>query len=144
MVHVRSSGRPVPVEVSFSVLRDGHGTVAGILGVSRDISERKASEQQLKLSLERLAATFDQTVLALASLVELRDPYTAGHQRRVSQLAVAIAKGLGESGDQVDGVRLAGLLHDVGKMQIPAEILSKPARLTEVERQLIRQHPQTG
>jgi putative nucleotidyltransferase with HDIG domain len=86
----------------------------------------------------------DSTILVLATVAEMRDPYTAGHQQRVSELAQAIAQELGLSEEQVEGIRVAGLLHDVGKMQIPAEILSKPGRLTSVELMLIRTHSQAG
>jgi len=76
--------------------------------------------------------------------VEMRDPYTAGHQRRVTVLACAIAEELGLSQDKVEGLRMAALIHDIGKIYIPAEILSKPGRLTETERRLIQTHPQVG
>jgi putative nucleotidyltransferase with HDIG domain len=80
----------------------------------------------------------------MAATVETRDPYTAGHQRRVADLAHAIALEMGLSAEEIEGVRLAAVIHDIGKISIPAEILSKPVSLTEIEYQLIKTHPQTG
>jgi len=80
----------------------------------------------------------------MALTVEERDPYTAGHQRRVTNLALAIAEELGLSEDQKDGLQKAGLIHDQGKISIPFDILSKPGRLTEIEFQLIKKHPEVG
>ena len=94
-----------------------------------------ASEQRLRTS--RL-----DSIAALAAMVELRDPYTAGHQRRVAELAVALARQLQLPEAQVEGIQLASVVHDVGKIRIPAEILSKPGRLTELEFALIKQHAQ--
>lgn len=93
---------------------------------------------------ERWRASLEATVGAIASTVETRDPYTAGHQQRVARLAVAIAHALGLSDDRIHGLALAGIVHDVGKITIPAEILSKPGRLSALEYQLIQQHAQAG
>jgi len=81
---------------------------------------------------------------SIASTIEMRDPYTAGHQRRVAKLAAAIGAELGLPEDRIRGIFLAGLIHDVGKIDIPAEILSKPGKLTSLEMQFIRTHPQAG
>ena len=101
---------------------------------------RGAHEQ----SAERLQRSMETTVQVIASTVEMRDPYTAGHQRRVAELATAIARELGLSEDQVHAVHLAGVVHDLGKIHIPAEILSKPGRLSAVEFELIKSHPEAG
>ena len=77
-------------------------------------------------------------------MVEVRDPYTAGHQRRVADLSGAMAREMGLAPDRIDGIQLAGLIHDLGKISVPAEILSKPSRLTELEFRLIKIHPQAG
>jgi putative nucleotidyltransferase with HDIG domain len=98
----------------------------------------------LQRSYLTLRSTLAGTVNALAALAEARDPYTAGHQQRVANLACAIASEIGLSDTQIQGIRLAGLVHDIGKIHIPAEILSKPTQLTEIERQMIRTHPQTA
>jgi PAS domain S-box-containing protein/putative nucleotidyltransferase with HDIG domain len=114
------------------------------IGILRDITERKKAEEELEKSLERLKKTFEDTVNALVSALERRDPYTAGHQKRVTNLACAIAAEMHLSKDQLDGLRLAGLVHDVGKIQIPTEILVKPGHLSETEFLMIKIHPRVG
>lgn len=101
----------------------------------------KAAEQG---SLARLARSMESTIEAIAATVEMRDAYTAGHQRRVAELAVAIAQEMRLPEDEVHGIHLAAAIHDVGKISIPADILAKPARLTDIETQLVRTHAQTG
>jgi response regulator RpfG family c-di-GMP phosphodiesterase len=103
----------------------------------RDRLERDAG-------LKRLQRSMEATVEAVASTVELRDPYTAGHQRRVAKLAAAIARELQLPEEQVRGIYLAGIIHDVGKIHIPAEILTKPGTLSPMERRLIQTHPLAG
>lgn len=102
-----------------------------------------ANEQLVKL-LSQLNESFDGIVEALASTNEWRDPYTAGHQRRVALLAVAITEQLGGSSDDCNKIRVAGLLHDIGKIVVPSEILSKPGKLLKPEFDLIKLHPQVG
>lgn len=117
--------------------------------------KRKMAEQELKTyrhHLEELVTkrtselrkSLDTTVNALASVVETRDPYTAGHQKRVTKLACAMAKEMELSNEQIEGLYLAGLLHDIGKITVPAEILAKPSRLTNSEFDIIKTHPQVG
>lgn len=101
---------------------------------------RTANEQ----NAERLQRGMEATIGAIAATVEMRDPYTAGHQRRVAELAVAIAREMGLTEDRVHGLHLAGVVHDLGKVHIPAEILSKPARLSRIEFELIKTHPEAG
>jgi putative nucleotidyltransferase with HDIG domain len=84
------------------------------------------------------------TIDAISIIVELRDPYTAGHQRRVASLACAIAKELKMSEDQIDKIRMGGLIHDIGKIYIPAEILTKPGRLSKIELDMMKSHPEVG
>lgn len=100
-------------------------------------SELRASEKKLRTSLL-------DSIMALAAIVEMRDPYTAGHQRRVSELAVAIATELQLPEDQIEGIHLASVVHDVGKIRVPAEILSKPGRLSPLEFDLIKEHARNG
>ncbi|MBF0099979.1 MAG: response regulator [Desulfobacterales bacterium] len=100
--------------------------------------------QELRISYERLQKALNATVMALSSAVERRDPYTAGHQQRVSKLATAIAKEMGLPQEQIEGIRVAGILHDIGKICVPAEILSKPGKLTEAEFGVIKSHCETG
>jgi PAS domain S-box-containing protein/putative nucleotidyltransferase with HDIG domain len=106
-------------------------------GIVADITDKKES-------IERLRTALGGTVHAIASIVETRDPYTAGHQRRVSDLARAIATEMGLSHDRVEGLRVAAIIHDIGKLSVPAEILSKPSKLTKIEFSLIQTHVQSG
>jgi PAS domain S-box-containing protein/putative nucleotidyltransferase with HDIG domain len=103
--------------------------------------ERKKKEQELQSSYIKLKTTMESTIYAIASLVELRDPYTAGHQRRVAELAYAIATGMSLPNGQKEAVRMAAMIHDIGKINIPAEILTKPTELTEPEFDIVKIHP---
>ena len=106
--------------------------------------ERGRAEETLQQSYEKLRRVLEETAVALGSAIEKRDPYTAGHQQRVAQLACAIARGMGLSKSKIEGIRVAGILHDIGKIYIPAEILSKPGSITEIEFQMIKTHPRAG
>lgn len=92
----------------------------------------------------KLQRILEQTVDALKFSVEMRDPYTSGHQERVSQLACAIADCMGFSEEYIEGIRIAGRVHDIGKISIPAEILTKPGKLNEIEFRLIKEHSQVS
>ena len=118
-------------------LIDEKGNPIGLIAVGRDITEQKQSAEKLRKTLEG-------TIQAVGLTVEIRDPYTAGHQRRVTQLACALAKEMGLPEEQVEGIRVAGLMHDIGKLSIPAEILSKPTELTDLEFRLVQRHPQVA
>jgi len=107
-------------------------------------AKRSRIQEELTLSLEKVRRTLAGTVNALAVTVEMRDPYTAGHQQRVTQLACAIAEEMGLSRDQIEGLHVAGSLHDMGKILVPAEILNKPGRLTESEAGQVQSHAQAG
>jgi PAS domain S-box-containing protein/putative nucleotidyltransferase with HDIG domain len=107
------------------------------------IDNLEAHADYLKL-VENIDKSLNNTISAIASMVEQRDPYTAGHQRRVANLAVAIATDMGLSADQIIGLRMACVVHDIGKIHIPAEILSKPALLSEAEYEIIKTHPKAG
>jgi len=123
-------------------------TVDGALieyqAVGRDITHRKHADEELQSALERLKKSLDGTVRAMSLTVEIRDPYTAGHQKRVSNLARIIAQEMGLPNDAIENIRMAGIIHDIGKISVPAEILSKPGILTHIEMGLIMVHPQTG
>lgn len=112
--------------------------------VQQDLTERTRAEENLQHTLGKLREATRGTIQLLASTVEVRDPYTAGHQQRVADLARSIATGIGLSEKQIDGIRLAGIIHDIGKISVPAEILSKPGRLSDSEFSIIRDHPQVG
>ncbi len=91
-----------------------------------------------------LRQSLEQSVQTIAATLEARDPYTAGHQRRVAELATAIAREMGLDDDRVQGIHFAAIIHDLGKIHIPAEILSNPGRLNKIEHMLIQTHPQEG
>jgi len=112
--------------------------------LERNVEELSEAKAELEASYNSLSRALSQTVEALAAAAEVRDPYTAGHQRRVTELAVAIAEALGLEEERIEGLRVAGLMHDIGKLAIPAELLSKPSRLTEAEYGLIKSHPHTA
>jgi len=114
------------------------------IGALSDISEHKKKEEELKQSLEKLHKAMGGIIQAMSLTVETRDPYTAGHQRRVADLGRSIAQEMGLSKNQVDGIRMAGTVHDLGKISVPAEILSKPNHLSDIEFHLIKVHPQTS
>lgn len=119
-------------------------TVVRELREAKVRQERKQAEEALRKSQESLCRMMEGAVRALASLTEKRDPYTAGHQRRVAQLARAIAGEIGLPQIEIEGIHIAGLLHDIGKIIVPAEILSKPGKISEWEFNIIRMHPQVG
>jgi PAS domain S-box-containing protein len=120
------------------------GGEKAILGIATDITERKQAERELQRSYNRLLETLIATVNTLAATIEVRDPYTAGHQRRVTILACTIAEAMDLTENQFDGLRMAGLIHDLGKLTVPVEILNKASSLSETEFSIIKSHPQTG
>jgi PAS domain S-box-containing protein/putative nucleotidyltransferase with HDIG domain len=146
------SGQPEPAEFrilkkdgtfiyvrSFSRMIEDNGQVS-LTGLLSDITERKRAEEKLGESFAKLEKTFEQTVESLSSLTEMRDPYTAGHQVRVANLACKIASELGMSKEQVDAIRVSALIHDIGKIIIPPEILNKPGKLSVLERSFVETH----
>lgn len=141
-VYTRKDGVMIPVSYVTAPIRE-QGEIVASVTAFQDITERKQAEQARR-SLEKLQRTFEGTVNALASIAEKRDPYTAGHQQRVAELATAIAKDMGLPEEQVEGIRVAGILHDIGKISVPAEILSKPSQLLEIEFAMIKNHCQHG
>jgi putative two-component system response regulator len=114
------------------------------LDENSEYQARRAAEEDLAESLTRTEKILDQTVDALASVTEIKDPYTAGHQLGVARLARAIALEIGLSIDLVDGLQVAGILHDIGKIAVPSEILAKPGKLDEIEFGLIKKHSMAG
>jgi putative nucleotidyltransferase with HDIG domain len=106
--------------------------------------ERIDAENEIELHVDKLQKALSGTIKVVASTVEVRDPYTAGHQRRVATLARAIAEEMNLPAHQVEGIFMAGVVHDLGKIYVPAEILSKPSRLNDIEFNLIRTHSQVG
>ncbi len=110
----------------------------------RDITERKVMIDNLKEAMKNQKKMLTQAVIALSETLTQRDPYTSTHQKRVAKLAVEIAKELGFSGSLIDGIKIASFLHDIGKIYIPTDILSKPGNLTQIEWEFIKKHPEYG
>jgi PAS domain S-box-containing protein/putative nucleotidyltransferase with HDIG domain len=115
-----------------------------ILGNFKDITEIRQVQKELQESYQKLQKTMEGTINTIAKIVETRDPYTAGHQLNVSKLTTAIAQEMKLPEDKIEGIRIASLVHDIGKISIPAEILSKPTKLNEIEYNLIKDHSQIG
>jgi PAS domain S-box-containing protein len=120
--------------------KDKKGKVTGVISLSKDITVQKKSEEELQQTYKRLKKTMDAAINTMSNIIEAKDPYTAGHQYRVSQLATRIAQELGLSPDKIEGIRIASLIHDIGKIGLPTEILSKPIKLTDIEFSLIKGH----
>jgi len=152
----RETGEPPPTEYEFRLI-DRKGKVKDIflkigmipnttesVASLTDITKRKQSEMQLQESYQKLEIAMKATIETMSKIVEAKDPYTAGHQQRVSQLATFIAKELTLSHDKIEGIRIASLIHDIGKISLPTEILSKPSKLSELEFSLIKEHAQIG
>jgi len=137
-------GREIWVKLNFTPRFNEAGDIIGFLGMGQDITHLKQTEKQLSHSLKKLKRAMGGTIHAVALTVEKRDPYTAGHQRRATDLARAIAGEMGLSKDTIDGIRMAGVIHDLGKIYVPAEILNKPGRLSKNEFSLIKCHPEAG
>ena len=115
-----------------------------VISESIKLKTRLECEEQHTKRIEVSNTIFEDTIQAMASTVEIRDPYTAGHQRRVTRLAIAIAMEMGLSEDQIGGLRQAGLVHDIGKTRVPVEILTNPLQLSGAEFSIIKMHPLVG
>ena len=139
---VRKDGHSIYV-CSVNRVFAEHGQVS-LTGVLSDITERKRAEDELRESHGKLAKTFEQTVESLASIAEMRDPYTAGHQVRVASLGCRIASEIGMPAEQIGAIRTAAMLHDIGKIIVPSEILNKPGRLSVLERSFVGAHAQAS
>ncbi len=132
------------VEVGVSGTRATYQGRPAIIGMMQDVTEKKRAEEQIQHYLQQLETAFMSTVEVATNLSEMRDPYTAGHARRVGEIAVAIGTELGFDARRQEGLRVAGYLHDIGKISVPTEILSKPGKLGLIEFQLIQGHAQAG
>jgi PAS domain S-box-containing protein len=113
-------------------------------GILLNITENKRIDKELQRTLDSLRKAFGATVQVMISAIEMRDPYTAGHQKRCADIARAIATEMGFPQEKIDGIRMVGTIHDIGKLSVPAEILTKPTKLTKLEFSLIKQHAQSG
>ena len=140
----KKDGSKIWVSINARAVRNGNETISFFEGFHQDITQRKQAENALKKSVESLKRTLDGTVDALSTTLEMRDPYTAGHQKRVALIACEIAQEMGLSKQQIEGIRVMGFLHDIGKIVVPAEILSKPGKINEYEFHIIKAHSQVG
>jgi len=139
---IRKSGKARwALQVVTSITYQGK---RAIFGTFKDVTEIRQVQKELQQSYEKLQKTMEGTINIVAKIVETRDPYTAGHQLKVSKLATAIAREMKLTEDKIEGIRIASLVHDIGKVSIPAEILSKPIKLNEIEYSLIKDHSQIG
>ena len=141
---IRKDGARTYLEVSVSLIAMPGEKPTRFRGIARDITERKKAETELQQTLESLRKAIGATIQVMVSAVETRDPYTAGHQIRTTNLALFIAMEMGLPQEKIDGIRMAGSIHDIGKLSIPVEILSKPTALSEIEFSLIKEHSITG
>jgi PAS domain S-box-containing protein/putative nucleotidyltransferase with HDIG domain len=138
----RKDGTTTKVELSAG--RISYQGKPASLVILRDVTDRRRTEEELSLTLEKLRKAMGATIQAMSLTIETRDPYTAGHQKRVSDLARAIATEMKLNKEDIDAIRMAASIHDLGKISIPAEILSKPGKINEFEFRLIQNHPQIG
>lgn len=136
----KKDGQVFPGETLGTVIKSASGSVLGYIRVIRDSTEKKRAEAEIQRYIVQLKTAFMSTVEVATTLSEMRDPYTGGHERRVAEIAVAIGVELGWDEHRREGLHVAGHLHDIGKITIPAEILSKPGALSSIEYQLIQGH----
>jgi PAS domain S-box-containing protein/putative nucleotidyltransferase with HDIG domain len=141
---VSKKGKKTPIDPRFEPIKNEGGSISGMVLAFTDITPRKRAEEELKKSWKQQKLAMEGTVQAIAFTIETRDPYTAGHQRRVTKLACLIGEKMRLSTDKIEGLRMSGELHDIGKIQVPAEILSKPGKLSEAEYTIIKTHAQVG
>jgi PAS domain S-box-containing protein/putative nucleotidyltransferase with HDIG domain len=141
----RKDRQKIVISYSAAPVCDSENNVTATMAVIYDISEKMKLEADLKESLEKTNRILDETVRSLSSAVEKRDPYTAGHQQRVAQLACALVGELGGSVvDRLKGIWTAAILHDIGKLYVPAEILTRPGHLNGIEVELVKSHAEVG
>ncbi|OPL12709.1 MAG: metal-dependent phosphohydrolase [delta proteobacterium MLS_D] len=140
----RKNGNIIATENVVSVMSKRLGFMSGVVSVVRDVTESNRAKENLKRALEQVRNALGVTIQVMVSTIEARDPYTAGHQQRVAHLARAVAGEMALSQERIDGIYMMGIVHDIGKISIPAEILAKPGRLTDVEYALVKEHPRIG
>jgi PAS domain S-box-containing protein/putative nucleotidyltransferase with HDIG domain len=137
-------GRRVYLSINGAPISDEKGNISEVVFSIDDVTGQRRAEEEISKIVGKLKRGIDDTIRAMAMIVEERDPYTAGHQEKVANLSVAIAQDLNLSEEQIGGIRMAGMIHDIGKMKVPAEILSKPTKLSDLEFRLIQSHAEIG
>lgn len=139
----RKNGEIIELGLNATTITWDDGLPAAIV-MAQDITERRRAEEQIAAYVKQLEGSMHGTLRAVSNMVELRDPYTAGHERRVGLIASAIAREMGWSAERCDNLEMIGLVHDIGKIAVPSEILTKPGRLTPLEMELMKGHAQAG
>ncbi len=140
----RKDRRQILVSNTVVAIRFDSGLIQYFDGILEDITERKQAQTQVQQSLQQLQKTIREIIEAMAYIGEVRDPYTAGHQRRVAQLSFDIARSMGLSDEQYEGLTMAAFVHDIGKILVPSDILSKPGKLTKPEFDMLKDHTRIG
>ncbi len=140
----RSDATEFVLSVSAARVLDDAGEPNGILALFSDVTARKKSEEALEAAVKQLEVAMDGSVQVISRILEKRDPYTAGHEQRVADLAAAIGGKMGLSAGKQRELQTAGAVHDVGKISVPTEILTKPGKLTSPEWEIIKIHPAVG
>lgn len=140
--HVKKDGSAIQVEVSAHSL-EYEGRPARVV-TALDVTERVKTQAREQAHLKSIEEAMQGTIAVVTRMVELRDPYTAGHQRRTAALCAAIGRELGLPAGQVDGLTMAALIHDIGKISIPTDLLTKPGRISALELSYIQQHAELG
>jgi PAS domain S-box-containing protein/putative nucleotidyltransferase with HDIG domain len=140
----KKGGNSITVAETVVAIRYDSGKILFWDGILEDITERKQAQIQIQNSLQRLQKTIKEIIQAMAYIGEVRDPYTAGHQKRVAQLSLEIARTMGLQDDQYEGLTMAAFVHDIGKILVPADILSKPGKLTRPEFDMLKDHTRIG
>lgn len=142
MVAMRADESVFPAEVGVISVKSGGAPV--FIAYIRDISDRKQAEQERRNNAMNIKKTLLQAILALSRTVEIRDPYTAGHQRRVAHLAATMAQAMELSENRIEGIFIGALIHDIGKIAVPSEILSRPGKLQDEDIRYLQTHSRKG
>jgi PAS domain S-box-containing protein/putative nucleotidyltransferase with HDIG domain len=142
--YIAKDGQAVWANVAVSIARDAAGKPGYLVTVVEDIRNRKEAENSLLAANARLKTMVYEIAALMGRVLEARDPYTQGHELRVAELSARIAGEMGLGEDEVAGIRMAALLHDVGKLSVPAEILSRPGDLSAAQMALVKEHPASG
>jgi PAS domain S-box-containing protein/putative nucleotidyltransferase with HDIG domain len=140
----KKDGSEIEVARTIVAIRYESGAIQFFDGILENITEQKQARQQIQQSLERLQKTIKEIIQAMAYIGEVRDPYTAGHQRRVAQLSDKIARTMGLADEKHEGLTMAAFVHDIGKIIVPSDILSKPGKLTKPEFDMLKDHTRIG
>ena len=141
---ISKSGKEKLIAWHNTVVKDSSGKIVSTLASGKDITKFREQSDSLRLSHAKLEKALSSIIDTLASVVEIQDPYTAGHQKNVAKLAKAISEKLGLPKDLIGGIDIAAKIHDIGKLVIPASILSKPGKISDIEHELIKTHPKVG